>query len=183
MIIFGWGKKAKEIAYLGIHKCSNCKNYCRFDLYELANRISLYFIPVAKWGKKSYRVCSTCETGFEVAQPEKTELLRVSINLPAAEDVAAVWDSLMTIDRIVHDDERILNGARPDTDDVCEMWDSFTLTDRTVCEDFRPLKSADLKTEGGLKLRNIYRRTYTEAVVDYALHCYAAYLDDDDVPK
>lgn len=65
-IIFGWGKKGKPIGYVGIDKCPNCKNYVHFSIYEYSNRVNLYFVPVAKFNKKSYLVCPVCEAGYEL---------------------------------------------------------------------------------------------------------------------
>lgn len=94
MIIAGWGKKAKELAFVGIHKCPKCKNHVPMYLYELANRISLYFIPVAKFNKKNYLVCSLCENGFEIDEERKNIFLQASTELPDSTQVLLVWKEL-----------------------------------------------------------------------------------------
>lgn len=32
-VLFGWGKKGKQVGYIGIDKCPNCKNYVHLNLY------------------------------------------------------------------------------------------------------------------------------------------------------
>ncbi len=95
-IVAGWGKDAKAIAYMGIMKCPNCRNYDHFHLYEVAKKVSAFFVPVAKWGRKYYMVCNVCEAALEVTESEKDEFLRESMELPGAEVVAAIWGELDT---------------------------------------------------------------------------------------
>lgn len=70
-IIFGWGKKGKNIGYVGIEKCPNCKNYVHFSIYEYSNRINVYFISVAKFNKKHYLVCPVCDAAYELTNDIK----------------------------------------------------------------------------------------------------------------
>lgn len=97
MIIAGWGKKAKKMAFVGINKCPRCKNYVAMELYELANRVSLYFIPVAKFNKKYYVVCSLCENGFEVDEKAKQDFLQASAALPNESQVVDVWNEIVKL--------------------------------------------------------------------------------------
>ncbi len=82
MIIIGWGKQSKKIADAGIMKCKNCNNYSAFEVRELANNIKLYFIPIAKWGKKTYLVCTICDAGYELNEEGKKEILQETIKIP-----------------------------------------------------------------------------------------------------
>ena len=65
-IVFGWGKKGKEIGYVGIDKCPNCKHYVHFSIYEYSNRVNVYFVPVVKFNKKHYLVCHVCDAAYEL---------------------------------------------------------------------------------------------------------------------
>ena len=96
-ILFGWGKKAKEVGYIGIQKCHNCKNYAHFKLYELANNVNLYFVPVAKWNKKLYLVCSVCEAAYELDDESKEIFVEKSLNMPSSKVVDALWDEVGVI--------------------------------------------------------------------------------------
>ena len=93
-VLAGWGGGAKAIAYAGIAKCENCKNYGHYYLVEASKKASVLFVPIAKWSKKYYLVCSICEVGFEVTESEKQEILVDSVSLPDADVAGAIWDAL-----------------------------------------------------------------------------------------
>jgi len=94
VIVFGWGKKAKRLANAGMSKCPNCHNWTAFGVFSRASAVSLYFVPVAKFGTKFYLVCSTCDAGFEINDAKKTELLRASCDLPTTEHMISIWNAL-----------------------------------------------------------------------------------------
>ena len=93
-ILVGWGGSAKLLAYAGMWKCDNCKNFGHFQLYEIAKKANVFFVPVAKWGKKYYLVCSTCEASLELTNVEKDEVLQESLALPTPETATAIWDEI-----------------------------------------------------------------------------------------
>lgn len=113
-VIAGWGKDAKPIAYLGIIKCQNCKNYEHFHLYEIAKKASAFFVRVAKWGKKYYVVCGLCEASVEVSQSEKDEIIQESLSLPDMNTANEIWSA---IDGIVLESHKAgtFNDAGADT--------------------------------------------------------------------
>jgi len=82
MIIIGWGKKSKKIADAGIMKCGNCNNYSAFEIRELSSKVSLYFIPIAKWKKKTYLVCALCDAGYELSEKNKEKILQETVKIP-----------------------------------------------------------------------------------------------------
>ncbi|OGK35380.1 hypothetical protein A3F58_00040 [Candidatus Roizmanbacteria bacterium RIFCSPHIGHO2_12_FULL_37_9b] len=94
MIIAGWGKKSKKIADAGLHKCSNCKNIATFEIREMANYASAYFIKIAKWNKQTYLVCTICNAGFELTDEGKNELLKATIELPSNSDIVDIWNNI-----------------------------------------------------------------------------------------
>lgn len=100
-ILFGWGKKGKVAGYVGIDKCPNCKNYSHFQLYEYANNVNLYFIPVVKWNKKIYLVCSSCDAAWELNDELKEEMLDKALKSPSPDIVNKIWDK---VDEIVDKD-------------------------------------------------------------------------------
>lgn len=93
-ILVGWGGSAKLFAYAGILKCPNCKNYGHFQLYEIAKKANVLFVPVAKWGKKYHLVCSICEGSLELTKAESDEVLQESIALPSPEAATAIWNEM-----------------------------------------------------------------------------------------
>lgn len=110
-ILFGWGKKGKVAGYVGIDKCPNCKNYSHFQLYEYANNVNLYFIPVAKWNKKIYLVCSSCDAAWELNDELKEEMLDKALKSPSPDIVNKIWDK---VDEIVDKDFAAIIEKEPE---------------------------------------------------------------------
>ena len=110
-VFFGWGKKGKVVGYIGIDKCPNCKNYVHFQLYEYANNVNLYFVPVAKWNKKIYLVCSQCEAAWELKDDLKEEMLDKALRTPDPKVIDLIWDR---VDEIVAKDLDNLLKKHPD---------------------------------------------------------------------
>lgn len=102
MIVFGWGKDAKKIAYLGIVKCSRCRNYSHHFIYEVAKKINVYFIPVAKYDKKYFVACNVCNGGLEIEEAQKQEFLQKSLKIPEPNKVNAIWTACInTMNRYI----------------------------------------------------------------------------------
>lgn len=94
IIIGGWKKSAREIAYLGINWCPNCKNYDHFAMYEIATKVNLYFVPVAKFKKKFIWACELCEAAWEVDEEKRGDLLRESATIPDRDYVTNLWNEI-----------------------------------------------------------------------------------------
>jgi len=90
-IVFGWGKKGKPLGFAGVEKCPHCKNWSPFTLYEMSSNVRLYFVPVAKFNKKRYLVCSTCDTAWEVEPSKAKEMLAMSAALPTPANVSQAF--------------------------------------------------------------------------------------------
>ena len=93
-IVAGWGKKAKELAYCGINKCGNCKNYSHSLLFEVATKVDVWFLPIAKFGRKYYLVCGLCEAGVELDQGDKDVIVRESVSLPDMNTANEIWTAI-----------------------------------------------------------------------------------------
>ena len=97
ILLAGWGKDAKEIAYLGVLKCPNCKNHSHFYLLEISSKATLYFIPVAKFNKKSYLACEICNQFWEINEKTKSEMLIENIKNPSKELFIKIWEEVDSI--------------------------------------------------------------------------------------
>ena len=73
MIIFGWGKGAKQLGTGFVETCENCGNTSPFVVAESSNYVSLYFIPVAKWHRQYCYVCPICSCGFNIPDRESAQ--------------------------------------------------------------------------------------------------------------
>jgi len=70
MIVFGWGDGAKQLGEGFYQVCDNCNNTNRFIVAEVSKKASVYFVPVAKWGRRYFYVCPVCNSGFRVPSKE-----------------------------------------------------------------------------------------------------------------
>lgn len=70
MIIYGWGKKHRVMGDGPVGKCTHCNNSGTFQVIEVCNSASLYFVTVAKWGKTYFLVCPICSNGLKL--PDKS---------------------------------------------------------------------------------------------------------------
>ncbi|MFW0862649.1 MAG: zinc-ribbon domain-containing protein [Candidatus Komeilibacteria bacterium] len=104
MLIFGWGKKSKKIADVGLMTCRNCMNVAGAEVRELSNKASLYFVPVAKWNKKYYLVCPVCDAGFELDEKSMNELLASVANLPSNEVSIKIYNDVIDFFNNCNDD-------------------------------------------------------------------------------
>lgn len=66
----------KKIIDIYSEKCSFCNNIVVFKLMESAKKFTMYWIPVAKLGKKYYVVCPICEHGHEISKEKSEELIK-----------------------------------------------------------------------------------------------------------
>lgn len=92
MLIAGWGKEAMALGFVGIVKCTHCRNYSPMSVYEIARRIRLYFVPVGKLQRRWYVVCPICSAGSEIDEAARDQLLRESISLPDEATTIAIWN-------------------------------------------------------------------------------------------
>lgn len=65
-LIFGINSERKEIGSLGPVICGVCGSYGRYQVYVTYMCLSLFFIPVLKWGKKYYVETSCCHSLYEL---------------------------------------------------------------------------------------------------------------------
>ena len=63
-------------------------------LYEYANVFRLYFIPILKWNKKLYLVCSKCDAAWELNGEIKDELIEESLTSLPMETTTLLWNKV-----------------------------------------------------------------------------------------
>jgi hypothetical protein len=79
LVLFGRGRDTKEIARSRTRKCPNCNNTVPFVLYELKDKVNIFFISVASYRTQYFLACSICNVGFELDDNDKEEFLRTEI--------------------------------------------------------------------------------------------------------
>ena len=64
--IFGVNSDRKEIGSFGPVICGLCGRYGRYQVYMTCMCLSLFFIPVFRWGRKYYAETSCCQSLYEL---------------------------------------------------------------------------------------------------------------------
>lgn len=65
--ICGINQGQKEIPYNKLVICGRCGGYGRYQVFMTYMCLSLFFIPVLKWGRRYYVKMSCCGTVYELA--------------------------------------------------------------------------------------------------------------------
>ena len=60
LFIFGYGIKQKVLGPGDIRTCPRCHNTTQWTRMSEFKQVSLFFIPVARWGRKEFEVCGIC---------------------------------------------------------------------------------------------------------------------------
>ncbi len=76
IVLFGRGRKTREIARSGRRRCPHCGNRVPFILHELQDKFNLFLIPVFTYRKQYFLGCSICNAGFELSEADKEEFMR-----------------------------------------------------------------------------------------------------------
>ncbi len=99
MIVFGWGSGAKQLGTGFVTTCQNCNNTNPFIVVESSKKITVYWIPVAKWSKKYFYVCPICSQGFAVPTRELAQrILASAFRNPIEPDPALISDLQAAMD-------------------------------------------------------------------------------------
>lgn len=64
--VFGVNQGQKDIGSFGPVICGCCGRYGRYQVYMTYMCLSLFFIPVLKWGKRYYAETSCCHSLYEL---------------------------------------------------------------------------------------------------------------------
>ena len=89
MLIAGWGKdysaRGSIVSNLACSRCG-ASGTVVWLLVQEAKRASLYFVPVARWGKRFLLLCSTCHAGAVIPAQRANELLLLLENQQEIDD-------------------------------------------------------------------------------------------------
>lgn len=61
MFVAGYGRRAKALGHGPTLDCPNCHNRVETVIVETSRRVSLMFVPVAKWDSEFWLACPICE--------------------------------------------------------------------------------------------------------------------------
>ena len=66
LFIFGFGTKQHDLGAGQTRTCARCGNTSVWSRIREAKQFTLFFIPVARWGRHELEVCSICGNAVEV---------------------------------------------------------------------------------------------------------------------
>ena len=64
-----------KLKYIGDYMCDTCKTVHPFYLYELIEKISVLYIPVAKISTRYAALCEKCKIGYKVTEEQKLRVM------------------------------------------------------------------------------------------------------------
>ncbi len=96
-MIFNWGEKSKKVCDASIYNCSNCNHLAPFEIRTDEKTAGMFFISMAKWGKKYYLVCQNCSAGFPVLEDKVEETLRIFTEAPSHNLSAEIYKELKDV--------------------------------------------------------------------------------------
>lgn len=74
--ILGISQGRKRLEYTKTVICGVCSGYGRYQVFMTYTCLSLFFIPVFKWGRRYYVEMSCCNTTYELKE-DKGNLIRL----------------------------------------------------------------------------------------------------------
>ena len=70
VFVAGWGEHGRILGKSLPKLCSHCNNENPHNVVEQNKKITLFFVPVAKWEYKYYLLCPICSRGYELKSKE-----------------------------------------------------------------------------------------------------------------
>ena len=64
--LFGLGAKQRDLGPGEVRTCPNCGNTSRWARVQESRQLTVFFVPVARWGRRYLEVCTICGTAVEV---------------------------------------------------------------------------------------------------------------------
>ena len=64
--LFGLGTKQQELGPGEVRTCPNCGNTAPWARVRESRQLTIFFVPVARWGRRSLEICPVCGTAVEV---------------------------------------------------------------------------------------------------------------------
>ena len=64
--LFGFGTQQEDLGPGEVRTCPRCGNTTRWARVRLVKRFTVFFVPVARWGRKQLEVCTICGVATEV---------------------------------------------------------------------------------------------------------------------
>lgn len=64
--IFGFGAKQRDLGPGQSRTCPRCSNTTVWARVSEAKQFTLFFVPIARWGRREFEVCGICGMAISV---------------------------------------------------------------------------------------------------------------------
>ncbi len=65
-VLFGFGTKEQHLGPGETRTCPRCGNTTQWARIRRSKQVTVFFVPVARWGRRQLEVCGVCGTTVEV---------------------------------------------------------------------------------------------------------------------
>ena len=76
MVVAGWRTNFEVLAKAADKSCANCHHTTRHFLVSERKEVRLYFIPVARFGRKRHLICEVCAHTSPVSDAQAAQVMR-----------------------------------------------------------------------------------------------------------
>jgi len=63
---FGWGERVKDLGEGASRTCPRCGNHSVWRRVRRSKQVTVFFIPVARWGRRDQETCTICQETVEL---------------------------------------------------------------------------------------------------------------------
>ena len=64
--LFGFGTKQQHVGPGQTRTCPNCGNTTQWERMRQVKQFTVFFVPVARWGRRHFETCGICGAAVEV---------------------------------------------------------------------------------------------------------------------
>jgi hypothetical protein len=65
-LLFGLRTRQQDLGPGDVRTCPRCGNTTRWARVRRSRQLTVFFVPVARWGRRQFEVCGICGTTVEV---------------------------------------------------------------------------------------------------------------------
>jgi hypothetical protein len=65
-LLFGFGSKERVLGPGAVRTCPNCANTTTWTRVRVVKQVTVFFLPIARWGRRQLEICGICGATAEV---------------------------------------------------------------------------------------------------------------------
>ncbi len=65
-LLFGFGTKQQDLGLGEVRTCPRCGNTTPWARVREVKQFTVFFVPIARWGRRQLEVCGICGTAVEI---------------------------------------------------------------------------------------------------------------------